>query len=546
MAEIGTIFSSTINDVNIDSQVKFWDKIDILKWSKTAKDKTLEEKIAVAMRANQIDSGHMLRYTQIISLIILLNNVKGKGKLVQIATGEGKYTITEMLASIKALSGETVDVVTSSSILAIRDQELKRGYFDLLGLSSSNNIGNSGNEEKECYKSKIVYGDAGSFQGDILRHEFKGYNIRGERGFGAIIVDEVDSMLVDDSSNMVKLSSPVSGMEYLEPLLCSIWLLVNRISRNFVYLENDNKLVYIDGNFEYKDGQLTLLDGTIENQVSEVLDKNKFIGKIVENYIEDILLSRTSPIPNHLVSYVKIQKESWGEAASSALHLEENKHYVIKIDDQGNQVISPVNYASTGVVQDRTQWGDGMHQFLQIKHGLKITAETLTSCFISNLAFFKRYGGNIFGMTGTLGSHDAKNLLSSIYDIDYANIPTYKEKKFIELGSKLTNSKEEKIQNIVNDIEKECAIKNRSALIICETIAEVESLTAILQNKFGTVLKIRHYARNDMGNLDSALDVKEVIVSTNLAGRGTDLKTTKELDKVGGSSCYLKLLAEQS
>jgi hypothetical protein len=528
---------------SIYDSVKLWEQEEILEWAKNAKDKSWEEKIALCMRASQLDSGHKPRYTQIISLILLLNNIKGKGRLLQVSTGEGKSMITAMIASIKALSEEIVDVVTSSPILAVRDLESKQGYFDILGLTVSHNIGNSGNDKKECYESQIIYGDAAHFQGDILRHEFKGFDIRGDREFGTVIVDEVDSMLVDDASHMVKLSSAISGMEYLEPLLCSIWVLVANIAHKFQYVEDKKQLFYIDGKFEYnkENGVLTLQDGTREEDIIPVEDQVAFIKGIVENYIKDMLNDPKSLIPNHLRDYVEIQKSNWGESAANASILEENKHYVIKSDDKGNQVISPVNYSSTGIVQDKTQWGDGQHQFLQIKHGLKITGENLTSCFISNLAFFKRYGGNIFGMTGTLGSLDSRNLLSETYNIDYGFIPTYKPKRFIELPAKLANSNEEKIQKIIEEVRTECSNKGRAALIICETISEVEDLTLALGGS-NLGLNIRQYSRNDLGNLDAAMGSLDVIIATNLAGRGTDLATTKELEANGGLHVILSYL----
>jgi preprotein translocase subunit SecA len=136
------------------------------------------------------------------------NQGETKGKLLQIATGEGKSTISAILASILALHGEKVDLITSSSVLSTIGYEGAKDFFERLGLSVGINIAKPGcTGQKACYSCDIVYGDALSFQADFLSNtSFQGER-RGDRDFAVAIVDEVDSMLVDSSNHIAKRTS---------------------------------------------------------------------------------------------------------------------------------------------------------------------------------------------------------------------------------------------------------------------------------------------------------------------------------------------------
>jgi preprotein translocase subunit SecA len=104
-------------------------------------------------------------------------------------------------------------------------------------------------------------------------------------------------------------------------------------------------------------------------------------------------------IPNNFKDFVSNQTPKWIDNAIVALNYQENVHYVVH-----EGLIKPVDFYSTGIVQNSTNWSDGLHQFLQIKHSLKMTSETFTTNFLSNMEYFRRYGCNMFGFTGTLGS----------------------------------------------------------------------------------------------------------------------------------------------
>ena len=138
-------------------------------------------------------------------------------------------------------------------------------------------------------------------------------------------------------------------------------------------------------------------------------------------------------VPTHCLKYAQTMIPKWiGNAIRARYFIRENEQYSIKEKD-GELAVIPVDYSNTGVTLKNTVWSYGLHQFVQIKHNLRITPESLTSSCVSNYAFIGKYGTKIFGLTGTLGSKAEQDLLSSIYNIDYARVPTYKTKVFKEL-----------------------------------------------------------------------------------------------------------------
>lgn len=516
-----------------------------------AKDKAnLPEIIAVTMRANRICSQYELRDVQILSLLILLAG-NGQGRLAEIGTGEGKSTTTAILASIKALQGEAVDVITSSPLLAKRDAQSWQRYFDMLSLSASHNINPDYQSGfKECYSSNIVYGDVGSFQGDWLKTVYRALDTRGQRPFGVAIVDEVDSMLIDESSKIVKLSSPLPGAEYIAPLFIAAWREATNINKRCVYLEEEQTHVFIPEDFKYEGGRLTLLTDDREalEKIIVIEDIDSFKTEHIESYLQALIGQNGVMIPSHLRNIVLNQVSNWAKSAVMAQSLTLKKHYLIIHDKDGEKRIAPIDYLNTGIVQANTAWQHGLQQFLQVKHSLKITPESHTTSFISNMGYFKAYGTNIYGLTGTLGSEDSRNLLQDIYKIDLALIPRYKAERFEEIDGILTNNREEWLTQIVSRTSQE-ARANRAVLIICQTIADVEDIEGQLKSQRSSFSKIVRYSRNDNDEnlaVDTELRTGNVIIATNLAGRGTDIKLTKQVEDNGGLHVCVTFLPTNS
>jgi superfamily II DNA/RNA helicase len=433
--------------------------------------------------------------------------------LLQVKTGEGKSLITAMLAATQVLlNKKPVDVITSSSVLAKRDAntEGQRDFYNMLGISCGHNCTKQYQGFKECYSSDVVYGDSLSFQSDYLRTVFKGDGLRGERAFASVIVDEVDSMLIDESAKIAKLATPICGIEHLE----TMFILVSKQIENL-------------------------------GLSSEDLDDKELISKLKEqitSLAQDLILPSSEDnesklkviVPRFLHDFVGNQSKNWASSALLALKMKENVDYVITLDENNEKIIAPVDYSSTGIVQKSTSWGNGLHQFLQIKHRLRITPESLTTSFISNMSYFKLYGNNICGISGTLGGNKEKQLLEKVYKIDTAIIPTFKPKIFKRYEDRLLENDAEHKNAIIESSISE-AKAGRGVLVICETITEGREIAKNIRDLYSN-FKVKEYLRSDDNNSDSELSVRprDIIVATNLAGRGTDIKTSKEVEDGGG------------
>ena len=536
-----------------DKSIGNWQENELLAFSnalienpeKANNPENITEIIAAISQANQLHNGYKLRDTQILSILTLIQSPKGR--LLQISTGEGKSTTTASLAAIKALQGHNIDIITSSPLLAKRDAAEWNGFFQKLNLSCSHNIDpNYKKGAKECYEHKIVYGDVATFQGDWLKTVHKDLGTFGNRKIDSIIVDEVDSMLIDGSNKLVKLSSPLIGAEYLSPIFLASWHALSNLSKQCIYLEEHKTHAFIGGEFEYKEGKLITDQNSFEN-ITPIENIDKFKADYIEDYIIDLIEKRAVIIPSHIKDNISGEIKDWAASAVLAEKYLIKKDYLIVKNTQGEDIIAPIDYLNTGIVQANTVWENGLQQFLQAKHNLKITAKSDTTSFVSNMTYFRLYGNNISGLTGTLGSSNARGLLQDIYDLDCGFIPTYKAKQFTEYEPILVENRDQHLHEIVNSSKKLIEDK-RSVLVICKTIKDVDTLEQALKMS-GHFNNIVRYSRNDNDEhliTRNKLDSGTVIVATNLAGRGTDFKITNRLAAQGGLHVCVTFLPSNS
>ena len=181
--------------------------------------------------------GYFPRLNQLASLLLLLlPQVEGRGCLLEIGTGEGKTCILAMFSTIQATRGAKVDVVTSSPLLAIRDQDEWRKLYSMFGVTSSIvppphvNECSFENHDKlveDAYSKQVVYGTVGTFAADTLRQEFEKETTRGLRKFECVLVDEVDYMTLDSGVQVTFLSHQSSGLRHVEQVLASIWAMMS-------------------------------------------------------------------------------------------------------------------------------------------------------------------------------------------------------------------------------------------------------------------------------------------------------------------------------
>ena len=270
----------------------------------------------------------------------------------------------------------------------------------------------------------------------------------------------------------------------------------------------------------------------IEEILSENISNLEYLFEI--NFVNKHIIQIIKSVPSDFYKTIGKSKE---EDDSKRIEYIKSMGFIPKSEYK----ISPIDFANTGIVSLNMNWLNGLHQFLQIKHGLKLHSEDLTTTFLSHYSFFKRYItekiNNIYGVTGILGIEKSRDLLKQLFNADICIIPPFRPSKFILLeGISEFNSKEEWKEAIMKNIFENINRK-RAILVICFTIDDANELyNTLLKKEKIDPTKIEKYDRNDSkGKLQKEIyNSGDVIFSTNLARRGTDIKLTKEVKENGG------------
>uniref|UniRef100_A0A182HHU0 Uncharacterized protein n=1 Tax=Anopheles arabiensis TaxID=7173 RepID=A0A182HHU0_ANOAR len=539
-----------------------------------------EEMLAVIGRAIELKRGFKLRDTQLLTILALL--VNENSTLAQVSTGEGKSLIVVATAIIKALLGEKVDIITSSSVLAQRDAVTNNDIYELFGLSASHNCSEQIEERKEAYScNQIIYGDLANFQRDYLLDRFYGKHVLGDRSFENVIVDEVDSMLLDKGNNMLYLSHDIAGMDKLESVYLFIWQMVNTptdLSED-LHMEAVKRSVLSDmyaiiqkediqslDNALGKSNVLVLWERLVKSGIindagrlqTKAIDSNKLEKVLTPDFTQykdrlSFLLTSCVEretcikIPNYLKAFVERHLDSWISSAITALYMVPGQYYVVDVDRSGTSADLNANVIildrDTGTDQVSSQWDEALHQFLQLKHGCKLSTQSLKAVFISNVTYLKMYE-LLYGLTGTLGSQRERHLLEEIHRVDFVTVPTAKSKQFEEYEPIICSSSEDWKIQIRQEVNKLTKTDKRSVLIICETIRDVESFQMVFDSEEHSNVHtyVRDYETFTVAEGDRKLEPGHVIIATNLAGRGTDIKISDDLRKAGGLHVILTYL----
>lgn len=437
------------------------------------------------------------RLTQMVSWCLLA--LSKSGRLIQVGTGEGKSCIVAMFAAYRAMKGQKVDIMSSSPVLAERDMKDWKAFYKHLKISVDSNTNKKHTDLKKCYKCQVVYGTVEEFAGDWLRHHFERMDIFGDRTFQCAIVDEVDSLMLDKGHHVVYIGSDMPALQHLNPLLAFIWATVNQPER-----KSDIEAV--------------------EAEVRRALcftpcDQNQ---------------AQSCYVPGFLKELVNSKLKVWIENAFYAQTITKDHQYVLE-----KHGVVPVDYSCTGVVENFMKWTDGLQQFLEMKHESKLSDMTAITNYKSNVGLLQMYGDQIYGMSGTLGQRAETETLQKIYEgITTCQIPSFKRRKLFEVeGLVIEDEKEwtEKVCEVVAAQTKPTSYRGpRAVLLICETIARAKALHRALGE---TVPQKKLYINNNMDNsavFVTNLNKGDVIIATNLAGRGTDLKVSDEVNLAGG------------
>jgi len=525
------------------------------------------------------EKGYYLRNAQLIAILMFIGKEKKFGLIEEISTGEGKSCIICSLSIYFSLLKKKVDIISSSYSLAQRDSETFENIYDYFNLTTSY----PKDSDSYPYKCDILYGTFLEFEGDCLRELISDKKIRNDRPYEVIIIDEVDNLFIDNILSSTRLTGSTKGFKFLIPLYLSAYLSFELYDYIFLFffsmhLKNVNeekrkKYEKLIKEPEYRkkiiisitENMLNSLDNKSNPDDLRELELDKIEEQDIEkenkmmHSVEDFIqkLEEYLKYPDFLESFVKSQTPNWLNNAFKAKNYM-NKYIDYVITEGKNRDVAPVDRENTGETELSTVYSDGLHQMLEIKEKLRIKDETLTDTFLSHISFFQKYKSNdeflFFGLTGTIGDSETQK----IYQTDYFNskllfIPQYKKKRFIELPPILSNILEHS-DNICKDIIINYSY-GRRILVICESIKEARELhkklldfdIKTLKEKY-PFIKIKEdyknyiilYTRSDTSEKDNYKNkVGKIILSTNIGGRGTDIKTTDDEEENGGMHVIL-------
>lgn len=415
--------------------------------------------------------------------------VLNDGRIAEMRTGEGKTLVATLAVYLNALSGKGVHVVTVNDYLAERDAEWMSEVYGFLGLTTGCITGNIREDERrKAYACDITYGTNNEFGFDYLRDNMKfRLDQMVQRPFNFAIVDEVDSILVDEARTPLIISGPSEGN-------AELYIAIDKIIPNL----NDN-----DYELEEKHKSVTLTEDGQEH-VEQLLKEHEIL---TEGSMYDM---QNVTLVHHVNQALRAHKLFQAE-----------KDYIVK----DGKVILIDEF--TGRMMDGRRLSEGLHQAIEAKENVKIQNENQTLASITFQNYFRMYP-KLSGMTGTAMTEAAE--FDEIYSLNVVQIPTNRPVARIDYDDKIYKSLREK-DDAITALVKECQERGQPVLVGTVSIEKSESLSATLKKA-----KIKHNVLNARQHEQEAYIVAQagrpgaVTIATNMAGRGTDIKLGGNLE----------------
>jgi preprotein translocase subunit SecA len=447
-------------------------------------NKVLPEAFALVREASKRTIGQRHYDVQLMGGIIL-----HQGKIAEMKTGEGKTLVSTLAAFLNALSGKGVHIITVNDYLAKRDSEWMGQIYKFLGLTVGCLTNETKDEDrKKIYQSDIVYGTNNEFAFDYLRDNMKlSLEEMVQRDFEYCIVDEVDSILIDEARTPLIISGPSENTS-TEYFLCN--KIVNELSDEF-YQKDE------------KDRNVTLNDRGVDAVEKKLTSLNMLKG---DNFYDPRNISLVHHINQSLKANVLFKKD---------------KDYIIR--DGTIQIIDEF----TGRVLEGRRYSDGLHQAIEAKEGVEIQSENQTFASTTYQNYFRLYK-KLSGMTGTAMTEAAE--FFDIYKLDVVDIPTNVSVERIDLNDQIYRTEKEKISAIVENIKEANSI-GQPILVGTTSIEKSEELAEALKKD-----NIKHNILNAKQHEKEAFIIAQagrlsaVTIATNMAGRGTDIQLGGNLE----------------
>jgi preprotein translocase subunit SecA len=453
-------------------------------------DDILPEAFGVVREASRRVNGMRHFDVQLLGGMVL-----HEGRIAEMRTGEGKTLTATLPAYLNGLTGKGVHVITVNDYLAKRDAETNRSLFEFLGLTVGCNVpGMMPQQKKQAYTADITYGTNNEFGFDYLRDNMAfSIDERVQRPLFYAVVDEVDSILIDEARTPLIISGPAEDSSELYTEINTIVPLLE------LQEKEDEEGIEGDGDYtiDEKSKQVHLTErGQIK--VEELLTER---GLIEEG---DSLYSATSiTLLSHVYAALRAHKL-----------YQKDVDYVVK----ENEVI--IIDEHTGRSMEGRRWSEGLHQAVEAKEGVKIQNENQTLASITFQNYFRLYE-TLAGMTGTADTEAFE--FQSIYGLDTVVMPTNKPMIRDDRADLVYLTQEEKYEAILIDI-KDCQERGQPVLVGTISIESSEYLSQFLRKE-----KIKHNVLNAKFHAQEADIVSDaglpgtVTIATNMAGRGTDI-----------------------
>ncbi|MDN3700268.1 preprotein translocase subunit SecA [Vibrio artabrorum] len=454
-------------------------------------DQLLPEAFATVREASKRVYGMRHFDVQLIGGMVL-----NAGQIAEMRTGEGKTLTATLPAYLNALPSKGVHVVTVNDYLAKRDAETNRPLFEFLGMTVGVNVPNMAPPEKKAaYQADILYGTNNEFGFDYLRDNmaFRAEDrVQRERFFA--VVDEVDSILIDEARTPLVISGPAEDSSDL----------YTRINTLIPHLERQDK----EDSEEYRgEGHYTMDEKSKQVHLTE--NGQEFVEELmVKNGLMEDGDTLYSPTNISLLHHVNA-------ALRAHVLFEKNVDYIVTED--GEVVIVDEH---TGRTMPGRRWSEGLHQAVEAKEGVKIQNENQTLASITFQNFFRLYE-KLSGMTGTADTEAFE--FQSIYGLETVVIPTNKPMVRNDMPDVVYRTEEDKFNAIIEDIKDRVAA-GQPSLVGTVSIEKSELLSNALKKA-----KIKHNVLNAKFHEMEAEIVAQagtpsaVTIATNMAGRGTDI-----------------------
>jgi len=456
-------------------------------------DQVLPEAFAVVREAAKRTLGQRHFDVQLIGGMVLHD-----GKIAEMRTGEGKTLTATLPVYLNALAGKGVHVVTVNDYLAARDADWMGRVYRFLGMTVGVIVSQQPNDEKRAaYAADITYGTNNEYGFDYLRDNME-YAVadKRQRGLNFAIVDEVDSILIDEARTPLIISGPAEDHTELYRRMNEVPPLLTRQQE------------------EKGEGDFWVDEKQHQVHISEA-GHEKIEGILVRMGLlaggESLYAPQNIIFMHHL------------NAALRAHHLfNRDQHYVV----QNGEIVIVDEF--TGRLMPGRRWSEGLHQAVEAKEGVAIQQENQTLASITFQNYFRMYG-KLAGMTGTADTEAYE--FQEIYRLETVVIPTHKPMIRVDHQDKIYRTVKEKYDAILEDI-RDCCQRGQPVLVGTTSIENSEALSGFLKKEglAHQVLNAKQHAK-EAEIVAQAGRPKMITIATNMAGRGTDIVLGGNVEK---------------